>query len=535
MNPPKKITVAYQHYDAEDDSIVIDGIDTSWNDFGYHTRTHYTVYIEGHDPINLRAHIGIIDSKKSIKPSTYANELNAKLESIFQGVNHDFKYFTLLRDTEQYRQIVRELGPAKAKNALLSVNDLVALKEFGVTLDGLDDFESSDVFRISFLRSSEAFFAFKNAGSILRGMFSEEVGVLPETLTIEFSPPTRCNSYNLQFKFNHSGDLPKRISIIIGKNGVGKSQTLAQIARSAIKDDGKLRDGKHERPAINRLLAFAPTNETNSVFPSDKRLKSNIWYRRFSLNRSSRRKGTDGLAGLIVQLARGNQRIGRTSRWDIFCQALTAISDHEQLCLRLNRQSSINFEYIQGLTIKTEMHLLDTLASIDTNSEPTRAIGDSFYQLSSGELSFIKFAAQASLNIENGSLLLLDEPETHLHPNFISRFALLLDTLLELTGSSAIIATHSAYFVREVFREQVSVLGIEENQIIVRAPLMQTFGADVGALSYFVFGEDEPSRLAINVEKRLIKKELSWPKLYEKYKDDLSLEFLNSLRNEIEG
>ncbi|MHC5791870.1 AAA family ATPase, partial [Streptococcus pyogenes] len=86
---------------------------------------------------------------------------------------------------------------------------------------------------------------------------------------------------------------------------------------------------------------------------------------------------------------------------------------------------------------------------------PTIAGQDDEYPLSSGQLSFFKFALLACLHIENGSFVLLDEPETHLHPSMISDFITLLDNILERTGSYALIATHSTYFVREVAREQV--------------------------------------------------------------------------------
>jgi hypothetical protein len=49
-----------------------------------------------------------------------------------------------------------------------------------------------------------------------------------------------------------------------------------------------------------------------------------------------------------------------------------------------------------------------------------------------------------------------------------------------------------------------------------------------------VFGEDEPSRLAGEVERRLIAKVAPWPQIYEEYKDELSLEMLNGLRAAIE-
>ncbi|MBF4349710.1 AAA family ATPase, partial [Vibrio anguillarum] len=78
------------------------------------------------------------------------------------------------------------------------------------------------------------------------------------------------------------------------------------------------------------------------------------------------------------------------------------------------------------------------------------------------------------------SFVLLDEPETHMHPNMIADFVGLLDQLLEDTGSQALIATHSAYFVREISREQVHVLlKNESDEISIVSPRLRTFGADI--------------------------------------------------------
>ena len=101
----------------------------------------------------------------------------------------------------------------------------------------------------------------------------------------------------------------------------------------------------------------------------------------------------------------------------------------------------------------------------------------------------LRFAAQAASTIEQGSLILLDEPETHLHPNFISNLMEILDSLLQSTGSIAIIATHSAYVVRETPRDRVNVLTLENRQIRIDRPRMQTFGATIDSISQFVFGD----------------------------------------------
>jgi len=148
----------------------------------------------------------------------------------------------------------------------------------------------------------------------------------------------------------------------------------------------------------------------------------------------------------------------------------------------------------------------------------------------------LRFAALAGLYVENGSLLLFDEPETHLHPNFISQFVALLDGLLGQTGSAAILATHSVYFVREAVEDQVLVLRSDPDRVITaETPTLKTFGADVGAISYFVFGEDQPSRLALEVEDKIMAQGASWEAVFETYKDRVSLDLLGEIRAKVEG
>lgn len=253
------------------------------------------------------------------------------------------------------------------------------------------------------------------------------------------------------------------------------------------------------------------------------------------MNRSRRSKYTEYVSDLIMQIARSDQVIASQSRWQIFLDSLDAITQPEQLYLSAKSLPK-GYVSLSELRRGGEQNTLQRFSAIDVDIEPFRFIKGRRYPLSSGELTFLKFSAQASLHIENSSLLLLDEPETHLHPNLIGKFASLLDRLLEATGSAAIIATHSVYFVREVFREQVTILRTDDDMNVkVEYPTLRTFGADVGAISYFVFGEDEPSRLANSVKENLIASGLSWQDVYKKYRTELSLEIMNAIRACIEG
>jgi len=328
--------------------------------------------------------------------------------------------------------------------------------------------------------------------------------------------------------------LPKRFAVMIGKNGVGKSQALGNIARAALAGSKKMTDANGDRPFLNRLLAFSPTSTSSSVFPTERTRNPRVWYRRFALAHLGGVRKRHTTAELILHLARSEEQIRTNKRYQLFLNAIQAIDDWQELGLR----TSARYEPViplEDLQAGGEQERIEKFSLIDLRREPVRIIDGRHYPLSSGEHSFVRFAAIASLYIENGTLVLLDEPETHLHPNFISQFVSVLDKLLEQTGSAAIIATHSVYFVREAFEDQVIVLRSEKDRSIqVERPSLKTFGADVGAISYFVFGEDEPSRLAQQVEDRIADSSSSWPEILENYKDDLSLELLGEIRARIE-
>jgi ABC-type methionine transport system ATPase subunit len=124
--------------------------------------------------------------------------------------------------------------------------------------------------------------------------------------------------------------------------------------------------------------------------------------------------------------------------------------------------------------------------------------------LSSGEHALLRLSAQMAASVETGSLLLLDEPETHLHPNYISVLMSVVHSLLDKTNSAAIIATHSAYIVREVGKTKVNVLSVENRIPDCGRPLMQTFGASIDSISQFVFGDsDQTHRFQQSLEKWL--------------------------------
>ena len=181
-----------------------------------------------------------------------------------------------------------------------------------------------------------------------------------------------------------------------------------------------------------------------------------------------------------------------------------------------------------------EQAKLEIQAAVISNSDPMVHIDGDIFPLSSGQLAFIKFIVQACLFVENGTLVLLDEPETHLHPNFISQFIRILDRLLKLTGSIAVIATHSAYFVREVPRNQVLVFKEGSNgQVDIQNPRLKTFGADVGAISYFVFEDEITNGLVEDILEQFPKTQKERQLLLSELESELSADVVMFLRRKL--
>lgn len=321
------------------DTVLIVPREDGWNDFGYRSRVDVRIRWVGEDAEQVDhstvAFIGFIttspDEPNGVIP---LEQLLKGADSLTLPATDSHRFFTMLPNMDAYRSIVQKFGVNRSAEVLKVMRDLVALNEFKTNANWLDIAAKTGVFLKSFVRNSESYFTYKNAGPVLRGLEFEEFRKLSKALAIHFQLPGRQTAHDLTFRFDHEADLPKRIAIIIGKNGVGKSQTLGRIVRAALKNDKSLVDGDTgDRILVNRILAFAPTNEAGSVFPGDRRKRPRIWYRRFSLNRSGAVRKGAGIADQVLQVARSEEYIGESSRWEIFLKALEAIESCEQICL----------------------------------------------------------------------------------------------------------------------------------------------------------------------------------------------------------
>ncbi len=523
--------------------VAISPVESTWNDFGYRIRCVFNVHVSDDvEPIKGNMLIGFLPPEEASE--TEKEAFYEKRATLSELINESRKpvakpedlpsFFTLLPDLKTYRYVVDQLSPREAELFLRSVNDLVIYQQ--VKNDWIGKALATDVFKRGFMRNSEPFFAFNNADSVLGGAEEENFSAISESLDLSFSLDGFETPHEIKLRFSHDGLIPRRINVLIGKNGLGKSQALKHFCRSALRYDDKglsLTDTSdhHGRPMISRVLAIATPGETRNTFPDERRKTQKLFYRRLNLTRGVNQKASRSVGEALVQLARNYEDIGENSRWELFLGAIEKSLPINALYIALKGGRYVSLKrFAKG----GEQITLDRWGDVDPKIEPRLKIEDSYYPLSSGQLTFFKFALLCCLYIENGSFVLMDEPETHLHPNLISEFVELLDYLLEHTGSQAILATHSAYFVREVPKEQVHVFQQQEDGVIsIDQPRLRTFGATVDSISQFVFGEDAEIRLTDKIFEKV--KGRDFESIDEELSSQLSLAALMDLRRRLEN
>ena len=112
--------------------------------------------------------------------------------------------------------------------------------------------------------------------------------------------------------------------------------------------------------------------------------------------------------------------------------------------------------------------------------------------LSSGEAILTHLTTALVSWLEPFSLVLFDEPETHLHPNAIASLFSVLSELLLQNESYALIATHSPIVLQEIPRSRV-VLLTRDGDVTTSTQAIPTesFGESLSELTRHVFETNE--------------------------------------------
>ncbi|SHF67916.1 AAA domain-containing protein, putative AbiEii toxin, Type IV TA system [Salegentibacter echinorum] len=442
---------------------------SSWDD--YTSRTSFYLYFSGN---NSRVDIPIGSLKlMHFEEDTTKDILPKKFETLpfneYCSLGQDLEYYLTLKRNfpEDYYQILKALNDA-------AFFDSIA-----------DNFRHHHRFKHSLLRNSEAEKAFYEAKKDLEGERIERNFVF----TYQTSVRNSTEPHIVEFNFDTKSKLPNRIVGIIGENGTGKTQLLANLAMD-LSGNGDLTSKKvafsNERPLFSKVIAIS-----YSIFDKFARPEADHSF-------SYKYCGLKDIEGKLLSTEsihqNYNDSIGRIKvyrrekHW--YETVSTIIGEHQ------------TEELYESLLHEGDFEALD--------------------RLSSGQIFLVYVLTQLIGNIKPNSLVLFDEPEMHLHPNAISNLIRSLDNLLTKFDSYAIIATHSPIIIQEIPSKFIKVFSREGDTPYIYDLNVESFGESIEILSQEVFKTKDVEDNYKKFFKR-ISKQMSYKQVLKLFHNSLSL------------
>ncbi|RKH57647.1 hypothetical protein D7W81_30675 [Corallococcus aberystwythensis] len=486
--------------------------------------------------------------------TSFLNTLFKQRGSIVPVGKSDRLFCSILTKADSYKDLVSALTLSEAIFGLSQIGDAVVLQAKGES-DSRLELSRSRPFHLGALRQRSAYFSWRRAKRHLRSVSSPSIDDAAQNFSIKAHLPGLTAAHEVDFNFQNDELLRGRISVLIGKNGTGKTQLLLALIRATLQQPSEnLIPGALTKAQItpditfNSLLVFSSVSSDRypEAIPP---WQGGIDYNYFSLvdrNKPPQDQLEDPLTASLIDIIRNDETFeapddsGRKiTRVKLLQDALAAFTKPAEIHIPLKqptpgtiRSTTVSGKKYASLSaLSGEQRILETIQHVDWTCPPVIIKDGTPRHLSSGQTALLRFALQAIGAIQQGSLILMDEPETHLHPNFISVLVDILHTILEATGSCAIIATHSAYIVREVPRSRVRIINIKDDSPETTQPRLQTFGSSIDSISQFVFGDSEIRHLHEKLLEKWLSHEPTIEAILEKHGKTLNPESLSYIHS----
>lgn len=411
----------------------------------------------------------------------------------------DDAFFSLGQDANYYEEL-NELGGPLRIQILESLNDLAS---------DLDAFERAKAERVtsrSLLRSVSA--------STVKNQFHRMTKGGARLTSYDFRYQTakrvgtKSSSIELQFDVVPESNPPSNIHVLIGRNGVGKTHTLSQMTRCLVKSapaksagSFKFNEDFGSYSDVFTNLVSVSFSAFDSFVPPTKEQKdqSDIEYCYIGLKRSAggqysdRPKSPQVLASEFVKSMLDCMTGAKQDRW---------------------RNSLVTLE---ADPIFKEADVASLAEKCDDKKLFKANAKNLFEKLSSGHKIVLLTMTRLVETVSECTLVLLDEPEAHLHPPLLSAFVRALSDLLVDQNGVAIIATHSPVILQEVPSSCVWKLQRTGSAMKAERPECETFGENVGVLTSEVFGLEVTHSGFHNMLREAVEEGLSYESILEKF------------------
>ncbi|CAI3144677.1 hypothetical protein MWMV18_MWMV18_01460 [Acinetobacter calcoaceticus] len=291
------------------------------------------------------------------------------------------------------------------------------------------------------------------------------------------------DALKIPFNFNDNSILPNRIYALIGENGVGKTQLVSKLP---IDLANQVLDTFTPRmPLFSKVIAVSYSVFDDFKIPESSS-KINYVYCGLRQERNGE-KYTLTKSDLKERFFNSIQKVQRSKRFDSWCEIVKNFFSNNTVD-QWKIWNESEFEYKLNIT----------------------EISNSLNKFSSGQSIFVFILTEILANIRYDSLIIFDEPETHLHPNAISQLINSIHLLVRKFQSYCIIATHSPIIVQGILSKNVYVVRNENNILSAKHPSIETFGENLTKITDDIFGARDTTSQFKNELKILINKGYSY-------------------------
>lgn len=452
-------------------------VDT-WDDYSYKCTYQIILFDEtGH-----KHDLGII----KIANFGQTDESRIELDAEFQTLGEE--HFSLGQSPEYY-SIIQNLHPELKVQFLTNLKDIIFDEELQVRA------LQEDVTKTSLLRDTSI--------ESIKGQYKRILeGGAPLTHYIfnyETIGGTGEAGYKLSFCVDPGSILPGNVHVLIGRNGVGKTHLLNNMLKTLI-------EAPNNKGTFSELYgSFAGVVSVSySAFDPFKpyepgEITNGFKYSYIGLKKIENQKivlkTPDILSNEFGDSIEHCFSTGKKKRWQ---QMITCLD------------SDPIFSQLKLLELSNDFRKEQFIAK--------------FKKLSSGHAIVLLTLTKLVEKIEEKTLVLLDEPEAHLHPPLQSSFIRALSDLLQNRNAVAIIATHSPVIVQEVTTTCVWKLDRQGLEAKAERFEIETFGESIGTLTRDIFGLEVTSSGFYKLLQEEVSKGLSYQQLLSKYEDQLGFE-----------
>lgn len=443
-------------------------VDQNWNDFGYKTRFRL-YYVDEKREQNEIGPVKITYKGYRAGSAMAEHYYRRPAEKLIYGELQIHDTFCSLGESlEYYENLLQYFSDGDQYKDILN-----QLKDVAINAELYAEFKDDKSFNQSLLRESSSLKALTEARATLFPQMKTKTKREVRFTYSFVAPYIKQDSEPVEIIFDFSESaLPYRINVIVGKNGTGKTQLLNALADSLSGVSGFDNDGKSgfvgRRPTFDRVISIA-----YSAFDDG-----------FKNRKSSREASSVSYVYCGIHSEQGLISIEEINK---------NFEDARQRIIDRGRQK----KWVEIMKELMEKEFEDIIPEIFN-----KGIGSVY--MSSGQRILMSTMTEAISNIENGSILLIDELELHLHPNAMANTLRMIYKILDLFDSYAIIATHSPLIVQEIPKKYVHVLYRIDNTLLSAYPCIECFGRDVSGITDEIFDV-----LSVESNYKTVLKELS--------------------------